>query len=210
MAMDLESSVYSHKTAAAFKWQVLPVVAVLPGVSGLVWAGPWLQNRQAHGLRASKAVPFQPAPLAWGGWAAVPFDACHGAIWLRESGLPRGRILRRQWGWRRFSDSQSACFPVNDTRVGHSPTDYSDPSQLAEAFACTVDEPCERDILELISLLPTEVPARGAMQAGAHSFTTGAFSKAGELIENVSRLLTSFMHSPPGFSRSVPPGERCV
>ena len=80
---------------------------------------------------------------------------------------------------RRFSDSQSACFPVNDTRVGHSPTDYSDPSQLAEAFACTIDEPCERDILELISLLPTEVPARGAMQAGAHSFTTGAFSKPG-------------------------------
>ena len=29
-------------------------------------------------------MPFQPAPLAWGGWAAVPFDACHGAIWLRE------------------------------------------------------------------------------------------------------------------------------
>ena len=80
----LESSVYSHKTAAAFKWQVLPVVSVLPGVSGLVWAEPWLQNRQAHGLRACKAVPFQPAPLAWGGWAAVPFDACHGAIWLRE------------------------------------------------------------------------------------------------------------------------------
>ena len=80
----LEASVYSHKTAAAFKWQVLPVVSVLPGVSGLVWAEPWLQNRQAHGLRACRAVPFQPAPLAWGGWAAVPFDACHGAIWLRE------------------------------------------------------------------------------------------------------------------------------
>ena len=72
----LESSLYSHKTAAALKWQVLPVVAVLPGVSNLVWAEPWLQTRQAHGLRACKAVPFQPAPLAWGGWAAVPFDAC--------------------------------------------------------------------------------------------------------------------------------------
>ena len=31
-----------------------------------------------------------------------------------------------------------------------------------------------------------------------------------ELIENVYRLPTSFKHSLPGCSSSVPPGERCV
>ena len=117
------------------------------------------------------------------GWRGPPRDS----VKLPKGGDPLSSNVQQpssQGGGnlsreRRFSDSQSACFPVNDTRVGHSPTDYSDPSQLAEAFACTIDEPCERDILELISLLPTEVPARGAMQAGAHSFATGAFSKAG-------------------------------
>ena len=59
----LESSVYPHRTACAFKWQVLPVVAALPGVSGLVWAEPWLMSRRAHGLVASRAYPFSQPPL---------------------------------------------------------------------------------------------------------------------------------------------------
>ena len=90
----LESSVYSHKTAAAFKWQVLPMVAVLPGVSGLVWAEPWLQNRQAHGLRASKAV--RPG----GGGLLFPLMLVMVLFGCGRSCLPQGRILGRQWGWR--------------------------------------------------------------------------------------------------------------
>ena len=104
---------------------------------------------------------------------------------------------------RRFSDSQSSCFPFNETRVGHSPTDYYDPAQLAEAFACTVDEPCEQDIQKLISVSPTEVPARGVMQNGAHSFTAGAFSKDGSTglrrncmnFPRVTEALTQFVRS---------------
>ena len=99
-----------------------------------------------------------------------PLSPVQQSVPQREGNLSRKR---------RFSDSQSSCFPANVARVGHSPTDYSETSQLAEAFACTIDEPCESDILELISLLPTEVPARGTMHEGAHSFTTGAFSKDG-------------------------------
>ena len=85
--------------------------------------------------------------------------------------------------------------------IGHSPTDVSDSSQLAEAFACTIDEPCERDILELISLLPTEVPARGVMQTGAHSFTTGALSKDGST--GLRRNCTAFPRTTEALTRFV-------
>ena len=80
----LDAELYSHKTIAAMQFRLLPVVGVLPGLSGLMWAEGWLQNRRRRGMQASREVPLQPAPMAWGAWAKVPFEACNGALWLRE------------------------------------------------------------------------------------------------------------------------------
>ena len=81
----LEAELYSHKTIAAMQFRLLPVVGVLPGLSGMIWAEGWLQNRLRQGLHASRNVPLQPAPMAWGSWAKTPFEACSGALWLRET-----------------------------------------------------------------------------------------------------------------------------
>ncbi|CAE7513552.1 unnamed protein product, partial [Symbiodinium microadriaticum] len=79
-----EGKLHSHKTAAAMNFRLLPVVAILPGVSGLNWATKYLENRKKQRLTAGPRVPFQPAPLSWGGWAAFPFDSTLGSVWLRE------------------------------------------------------------------------------------------------------------------------------
>ena len=81
----LEAELYSHKTIAAMQFRLLPVVGVLPGLSGMIWAEGWLQNRLRQGLHASRNLPLQPAPMAWGSWAKTPFEACSGALWLRET-----------------------------------------------------------------------------------------------------------------------------
>ena len=80
----VETSLYSYKTVAAMKFRLLPVVAVLPGMSKLDWAGNWLRNRRDHNLVASRNCPLQPAPVSTGGWSALPFEPMHGAMWLRE------------------------------------------------------------------------------------------------------------------------------
>ena len=43
----LDAELYSHKTIAAMQFRLLPVVGVLPGLSGLVWAEGWLACRRA-------------------------------------------------------------------------------------------------------------------------------------------------------------------
>ena len=110
----LDAELYSHKTIAAMQFRLLPVVGVLPGLSGLVWAEGWLQNRRRRGMQASWEVPLQPAPMAWGAWAKVPFEACNGALWLRESSRSSGAAPSPGLIWRRIrlSARSSAGFRV--------------------------------------------------------------------------------------------------
>ncbi|CAE7479018.1 unnamed protein product [Symbiodinium sp. CCMP2592] len=70
-----EGRLDDHKTSAAMGFKVLPVVAVLPGVSGLSWAEHHLSNRKKQGLVAGPGKPFQPATiLSWLSRAPAPSD----------------------------------------------------------------------------------------------------------------------------------------
>ena len=59
----VKTSLYSHKTVAAMKFRLLPVVAVLPGMSKLDWAGNWLRKQRDHNLVASRNCTLQPASV---------------------------------------------------------------------------------------------------------------------------------------------------
>ena len=95
--------------------------------------------------------------------------------------------------------------PARFSVHGHSPTDYNNHGHPAEEWAA---HDCRRrdTILRLVSLLPSEVPARGEQGLDSHSFTTGAYSKNGQVglrrfswqFPQTTRALTCFVreHAP--------------
>ena len=87
--------------------------------------------------------------------------------------------------------------------AGHSPTDVH-PAE-ARAGLASVPPTCG-EVLEILDMLPSELPARGEAQDGSVSFTAGSWSKDGQLglrancttFPAVTRLLCSFVraHAP--------------
>ena len=107
-------------------------------------------------------------------------------------------------------NSDNSCavgydLPARFSMHGHSPTDYNNHGHPAEEWAA---RDCKRRdaILHLVSLLPSEVPARGEEGLDSHSFTSGAYSKNGQVgmrrfscqFPQATKALTSFVreHAP--------------
>eukprot|EP00435_Cladocopium_sp_Y103_P070975 s73_g36.t1 len=83
----LEAALYHHKTANKRRVNVvrlLPVAAVLPGLSGYNWAEHWLKKRFDMHLKGSMRQPMMPAPTSDGGWSLQPLTSSEANIWLRE------------------------------------------------------------------------------------------------------------------------------
>ena len=83
----LEAALYHHKTANKRRSKVvrlLPVAAVVPGISGYNWAEHWLQKRIDMKLRGSLQQPMMPAPTADGTWSQQPLTSSEASVWLRE------------------------------------------------------------------------------------------------------------------------------
>ena len=83
----LEAALYHHKTANKRRSKVvrlLPVAAVVPGISGYNWAKHWLQKRIDMKLRGSLQQPMMPAPTADGTWSQQPLTSSEASVWLRE------------------------------------------------------------------------------------------------------------------------------
>eukprot|EP00435_Cladocopium_sp_Y103_P059180 s502_g21.t1 len=83
----LEAALYHHKTANKRRVNVvrlLPVAAVLPGLTGNNWAEHWLKKRLDMNLRGSMRQPMMPAPTADGHWDLQPLSSSEANVWLRE------------------------------------------------------------------------------------------------------------------------------
>ena len=83
----VEASLYHHKTAMKRRTQVirlLPVVGVLPGLSGQMWAVHWIRKRRQEKLSASLLEPTMPSPIITGGWNKLPLSSSEASVWLRE------------------------------------------------------------------------------------------------------------------------------
>eukprot|EP00435_Cladocopium_sp_Y103_P074221 s101_g47.t1 len=83
----LEAALYHHKTARkrrANVMRLLPVAAVIPGLSGHNWAEHWLHKRSEMNLKGSLRQPMMPAPTAEGLWTSQPLTSSEANVWLRE------------------------------------------------------------------------------------------------------------------------------
>ena len=67
----LEAALYHHKTAnkqRAHVVRLLPVAAVIPGLTGYNWAEHWLKKRSDMDMKGSMRQPMMPAPMSDGKW----------------------------------------------------------------------------------------------------------------------------------------------